>query len=345
MEDYKLKYLKYKKKYLNLKSKVGGADLTYDEQLKLALALSNAGDEVVPQGEAKKSLAEKQAESRARAEKAADDELQRVLRESAAEAERQMRASVPVAAAAPAVPQGKAKKSLAERQAESRARAEKAADDELQKALRDSAAEAERQKRDIGAAAAPAAAPLIPGGPIRVNVARISQMDFPKGRSACTSITAETAHWILKNERIPTIFEYENIIRQVAGNYTSGDGSDFSDIVLSNQKYLGFLPYMGEVSGNTRGDYFSEITKYYDTNEFICIAITKRPETILICFNPNEGIFLLDSHPVPHLGLEKASILQFNTVEDLIGFLRKRFPITERAPELNEYVLRVVNKK
>ena len=215
------------------------------------------------------------------------------------------------------------------------------------KSIKESAAEAERQRRAAAtaAAAAPAAAPLIPGGPIGVNVARISQMDFPKGRSACTSITAETAHWILKNGRIPTILEYENIIRQVAGNYTSGDGSDFSTIVLSNQKYLGFLPYMGEVSGNTKGDYFSEITKYYDTNEFICIAITKRPETILICFNPNEGIFLLDSHPVPHLGLEKASILQFNTVEDLIGFLRKRFPITEIAPELNEYVLRVVNKK
>ena len=154
MEDYKLKYLKYKKKYLNLKLKVGGADLTYDEQLKLALALSNAGDEVVPQGEAKKSLAERQDESRARAEKAANDELQRVLRESAAEAERQMRASVPVAAAAPAVPQGEAKKSLAEKQAESRARAEKAANDGLQKALRDSAHAARRQRR--AAAAAPA---------------------------------------------------------------------------------------------------------------------------------------------------------------------------------------------
>ena len=48
MEDYKLKYLKYKKKYLNLKSKVGGGDMTFEERLAAALALSQAGDNVVP---------------------------------------------------------------------------------------------------------------------------------------------------------------------------------------------------------------------------------------------------------------------------------------------------------
>lgn len=48
MEDYKLKYLKYKKKYLNLKSKVGGGEMTFEEQIAAALALSQAGDNVVP---------------------------------------------------------------------------------------------------------------------------------------------------------------------------------------------------------------------------------------------------------------------------------------------------------
>ena len=48
MVDYKLKYLKYKKKYINLKSKVGGGDMTYEERLAAALALSQAGDNVVP---------------------------------------------------------------------------------------------------------------------------------------------------------------------------------------------------------------------------------------------------------------------------------------------------------
>ena len=113
MEDYKLKYLKYKKKYINLKSELSGGALSEEEYLSIAKALSEGNDAVVPQGEAKKSLAEKQAESRDRAEKAANDELQRILRETA-------------------VPQGEAKKSLAEKQAESRARAKKAADDELQ---------------------------------------------------------------------------------------------------------------------------------------------------------------------------------------------------------------------
>lgn len=341
MEDYKLKYLKYKKKYINLKSKVGGGDMTYEERLAAALALSQAGDNVVPPAAARR---QRRAAAAAEQGWTEDEEIRVTLALSQAEAEaeearRQKRDRD--AAAAPAAPDNA-----------SAAVQGWTEDEKLKAALALSAAEdARRQRSDRGAAAALNAydLPLEPYKPNAVTLARVNQYSTEGSKSACTVICTEFATWVLEYMRVPNVDEISEIINRGIKIYRTKFTGHTSFPEASGEYRDRFtFQHLQKGSKKDLNDIITETSKKaIESRNFICIGITKGGESIMICCTPDGKIMLFDSHPKPDLGLTSAYMIEFNNIMDALKYLteHKIFFIEDLGIFYNAFDAYIIEKK
>ena len=336
MEDYKLKYLKYNKKYINLKSKVGGGDMTYEERLAAALALSQAGDNVVPPAATRRQMRVAAAEQGW----TEDEQLKAALALSEAEDARRLKrdrdAATAPAAAAPAAVQGWTE------------------DEQLKAALALSAAAAEdarRQRSDRGAAAALNAydLPLEPYKPNAVTLARVNQYSTEGSKSACTVICTEFATWVLGNMRVPNVDKISEIINRGIKIYRAKFTGHTSFPEASGEYRDRFtFQHLQKGSKKDLNDIITETSKKaIESRNFICIGITKGGESIMICCTPDGKIMLFDSHPKPDLGLTSAYMIEFNNIMDALKYLteHKIFFIEDLGIFYNAFDAYIIEKK
>ena len=84
-----------------------------------------------------------------------------------------------------------------------------------------------------------------------------------------------------------------------------------------------------------------------DNSKWMCLVITKTPETVLVCLPPpsqeSQSFVLIDSHPRPQFGLNGCHARIFTNLNDLIGSLESIFPQTDLGPDVGEMMAIMYN--
>ena len=192
-----------------------------------------------------------------------------------------------------------------------------------------------------------------------------SQYDNPEGRSACTCIALTGASRFLSDQSVTSSF-LDEMIQSGVKNYvslkstgTTGGSSDVEHLsaeeVLNLDREMIFqveiLPggirqgVLSKEMGHPLGmqQLLQTIRQEQPVDEWICIVLTKTPESILVCFPPPRksssslsspspeasAFWLIDSHPRPQLGLTSSYAKLHPTLDTLILSLRTIFPPTQ----------------
>mmetsp|Transcript_54382 Transcript_54382/g.132008 ORF Transcript_54382/g.132008 Transcript_54382/m.132008 type:complete len:291 (-) Transcript_54382:1505-2377(-) len=191
-----------------------------------------------------------------------------------------------------------------------------------------------------------------------------SQYGNPEGRSACTCIALTAASRFLSDQSVTSSF-LDEMIHSGVNNYRSlrsagtiGGSSDVEHLsaeeVLSldhgNIFPVELLPggirqgVLSQEMGHPLGLHalLQAIRQQQPVDEWICIVVTKTPESILVCFPPPrkalsssssspeaDAFWLIDSHPRPQLGLTSSYAKLHPTLDTLLLSLRSIFPPTQ----------------
>lgn len=211
------------------------------------------------------------------------------------------------------------------------------------------------------------------GGIIQANM---SQYDIPDGRSGCTCIALTAASSFFADQTV-TSWMLDQAITEGVEKYRAlkegGNGGGVEH--LSAEEVLGLDPTGrlfpvrilqgatggGGFGGGIRQGVLSHemghplgmqallqiIRQEQPLDEWICVLVTKTPETVLLCFPPPrkshspslpeaDAFWLIDSHPRPHLGLSTGYAKLHPTLDTLLMSLRAILPPTqiEGVPEM-----------
>ena len=197
-----------------------------------------------------------------------------------------------------------------------------------------------------------------------------SQYNVDNGRSACTCIALTTASHFLENQNVDSKFLNEMITQGVTNYQTlSTGGSNVEHLsaeeVLSKDTNRSIFQVENILGGVRQGilsndsnhplgmksllqgirHEFSSLGK--GDNEWLCVLITKTPETVLVCFPPDSispsSYWLLDSHPRPQLGVQSAYAKLHPNLDQLLLSLMAIFPATELGPDIPEMMAMLYN--
>ena len=190
-----------------------------------------------------------------------------------------------------------------------------------------------------------------------------SQYDNPEGRSACTCIALTAASRFLTDQSVTSSF-LDEMIQSGVSNYrslrsagTTGGSSDVEHLSAEevlNLDHGNIFPVELLPGGIRQGVLSQEmghplglqalllaIRQEQPVDEWICIVLTKTPESILLCFPPPrkalssssspeaDAFWLIDSHPRPQLGIMSSYAKLHPTLDTLLLSLRTIFPPTQ----------------
>jgi hypothetical protein len=221
------------------------------------------------------------------------------------------------------------------------------------------------------AAASNASMNISSGGLVRCSM---SQYSVENGRSACTCIALTAASQFLQNQDVSPSF-LETMISQGVQNYqqlsTSSSSSNNNVEHMSAEEVLqkdqGLFQEVTSLGGFIRQGILSqdvhhpmglksllEGLRHEEHREWMCVLITKTPETVLLCFPPDDNTvsrpssssseyWLIDSHPRPHLGLESAYATRHASLDSLLMSLHAIFPCTDLGPDVPEMMAVMYN--
>jgi hypothetical protein len=90
-----------------------------------------------------------------------------------------------------------------------------------------------------------------------------------------------------------------------------------------------------------------QILREEERSEWMCVLMTKPPETVLLCFPPDtvspSSYWLIDSHPRPQLGVSSAYAKLHPTLDSLVMSLQAIFPCTDLGPDIPEMMAMMYN--
>jgi hypothetical protein len=102
--------------------------------------------------------------------------------------------------------------------------------------------------------------------------------------------------------------------------------------------------------GASLTDILKDHTLKRGAGRYVCVLITKTPETVLVCLPLDDAhhrdrpFWLIDSHPRPHLGLANSYAKMHASLDDLLLSLYTLFPpMADLGPDVPEMMLMMYN--
>jgi hypothetical protein len=95
--------------------------------------------------------------------------------------------------------------------------------------------------------------------------------------------------------------------------------------------------------------------EYRSRNKWMCVLLTKTPETVLICIPPQgtseestfpdatSAFWLIDSHPRPQFGISNAYAMSHSTLDSLLQSLYTIFPTSDLGRDVPEMMAQMYN--
>jgi hypothetical protein len=215
------------------------------------------------------------------------------------------------------------------------------------------------------------------GGVLRGSTSQYTYAEL--GRSACTCIALTGATMFLQDQNVTPEF-LDRMITGGVQNYqmlTSNQQQQVEHLSAEEvlQKDQGNLFQVKSIGGGSSGGIRQGILTHdannplgmksllegirhdfhqtkksssgFDGNEWICIIITKTPETVLLCFPPDgvspSSYWLIDSHPRPQWGLDTSYAKLHTSLDALLMSLDAIFPPTDLGPGVPELMAMMYN--